>query len=487
MTSTSQQYSAVPVVSTTLVWTLFVGSVVLVAATTWFSIELAAEPLVRIDGLTKVMWVAVTFFSGIVQSFSRRYMAANRDVDLFFARIMLFTVVVMGLVAADHIVLFLALWTVMGLLMAELIGHVDAWPQARAAKRLSRRYFLAGSALLGIGLLALSTGSESGTISGILASVDSLPRSTLLLGAAPILLGALVQSALVPFHGWLLSSMTGPTPASAIMHAGFVNAGGVLLARLAPVFAVQQNVMLLIVLVGAVGSVLAQAMMLVKADYKGRLGCSTVAQMSFMILQCGLGFFVAAVTHLIVHGFYKAYLFLSTGSQVVKKAPKKKKHGYPSVVGTGVALVTAVGGGALFAALTGKGTTLTGTAPIETGIFLAVIVVISVFQGSAELLNNDSLPATVRYIGMPAVAIPALAVYAGVYNGVYALMGDLPMVSVHMEMTPVHWGLLGLFVLGHLAVQLGWLQRSRRLYVTLLNAAQANPATIPGQAGEYEN
>ncbi|MFC6756618.1 hypothetical protein ACFQER_07870 [Halomicroarcula sp. GCM10025894] len=189
MSHTSQQYSAVPVVSTTLVWTLFVGSIVLVAATTWFSIELAAEPLVRIDGLTKVMWVAVTFFSGIVQSFSRRYMRANRDEDLFFARIMLFTLVVMALVAADHVVLFLLAWTLMGLLMAELIGHVRAWPQARAAKRLSRRYFLAGSGVLGIGLLALSAGTGSATISGILASVETLPRSTLLLGARPFCSG----------------------------------------------------------------------------------------------------------------------------------------------------------------------------------------------------------------------------------------------------------------------------------------------------------
>jgi len=482
MSHTSQQYSAVPVVSTTLVWTLFIGSIVLVAATSWFSIELAAEPLVRVDGLTKVMWVAVTFFSGIVQSFSRRYMAADRDVDLFFARIMLFTLVVMGLVAADHIALFVLLWTVMGLLMAELIGHVRAWPQAQASKRLSRRYFLGGSALLGVGLLALSAGTGSGTISGILASVDSLPQSTLLLGAAPILLAALVQSALVPFHGWLLSSMTGPTPASAIMHAGFVNAGGLLLTRLAPVFAIQEYVMLGIVALGAVSSVLAQAMMLVKADYKGRLGCSTVAQMGFMILQCGLGFFAAAVAHLIIHGFYKAYLFLSTGSQVVKKAPKKHKYGYPSVVTTGVALLTAVAGGAVFALLTGKGTTLT-----DTGVFLAVIVVVSVFRGATELLNNDSLPAIVRLGGMPLVMLPALAIYAGVYNGVYALLSDLPMVSAGTAMTPAHWALLGLFLLGHLSVQLGWLQRSRRLYVTLLNTAQASPGTIPANASEYEN
>ena len=222
--------------------------------------------------------------------------------------------------------------------------------------------------------------------------------------------------------------------------------------------------------------------MLVKADYKGRLGCSTVAQMGFMILQCGLGFFAAAVAHLIIHGFYKAYLFLSTGSQVVKKAPKKHKYGYPSVVTTGVALLTAVAGGAVFALLTGKGTTLT-----DTGVFLAVIVVVSVFRGATELLNNDSLPAIVRLGGMPLVMLPALAIYAGVYNGVYALLSDLPMVSAGTAMTPAHWALLGLFLLGHLSVQLGWLQRSRRLYVTLLNTAQASPGTIPANASEYEN
>ncbi|MFC6756620.1 hypothetical protein ACFQER_07880 [Halomicroarcula sp. GCM10025894] len=147
-----------------------------------------------------------------------------------------------------------------------------------------------------------------------------------------------------------------------------------------------------------------------------------------------------------------------------------------------MALVTAVAGGAVFALLTGKGTTLT-----DTGIFLAVIVVVSVFRGATELLDNESLPAIVRLGGMPLIMIPALALYAGVYNGVYYLLKDLPMVKAGMAMTPVHWALLGLFLLGHLSVQLGWLQRSRRLYVTLLNAAQADPATIPGQASEYEN
>jgi len=482
MSQTSRQRSAVPAVSTVLAWILFLGSVGVVAATSYYSITIRVEPLFHIDGLTKVMWIAVTFFSGIIQSFSRRYMAANRDVERFFVRILLFTLSVLVMTAADHVLLFLTAWTAMGVLMAELIGHVRRWPQARVAKRLSRRYFLAGSGLLGVGLLVLALSTGAVTISGILVSVDSLSRPVLLLASGIILLATLIQSALVPFHSWLLSSMTGPTPASAIMHAGFVNAGGILLTRLAPVFAIQRNVMLLIVVLGGLSSLIAQAMMLVKADYKGRLGCSTVAQMSFMILQCGLGLFAAAVTHLIIHGFYKAYLFLSAGSQVVKKAPKKRHHGYPSIVSTAVALMTAVAGGAVFALITGK-----GTSPTDTGIFLAVIVVVSVFQGATELLEKESLPAFVRLVGMPVIMLPALALYGGTYNVIYTLLKDLPMVKTHMAMTPVHWGLLGLFLLGHLVVKMGWLQQSSRLYVALLNTAQPDPETVPGQQGEYEN
>src|SRR6056297_1630592 len=377
----AKRTSRLPTVLSRLVWSLFVANVAFAAWMAGPGDELTIDGIVHLDGLTAVMWVAVAFFSGIVHSFSRRYMAADPDVERFFGLVFLLTLVVMLLTAADHVALFALAWTSMGLIMADLIGHVRDWPQADAAGGLARRYFLAGSVLLGAGLAVLASATGKTAISGILANVEGLSPATTAVAAGLILSAAMIQSALFPFHNWLLSSMTAPTPASAMMHAGFVNAGGVLLSRLAPVFAGDVVIMLVVVVAGAVSAVLAQAWMLVKPSAKGRLGCSTVAQMGFMILQCGLGFFAAAVTHLIVHGFYKAYLFLSTGSQVVKKAPKTKKHGYPPVVTTGVALLTAVAGGAVFALLTGKGTTLT-----DTGIFLAVIVVVSVFRGATELL-----------------------------------------------------------------------------------------------------
>jgi NAD(P)H-quinone oxidoreductase subunit 5 len=469
-----------PALSTYATWSLFVLAVGFVAATVRVGATPSLGRVARVDGLTAVMWIAVTFFSGIVQSFSRRYMAADADMNRFFRHVFGFTLAVLVLVAADHVVLFLAAWTAMGLLMAALIGHVDGWREARIAGGLARRYFLAGSLLLGAGLVLLVYGTGSTTVTGILASLDALSRPMLVLSGALVVAAALVQSALLPFHGWLLSSMTAPTPSSALMHAGFVNAGGVLLTRFAPLVAAERPVLLALAVAGASSSLLAQAMMLVQPSYKGRLGCSTVAQMGFMILQCGLGFFAAAVTHLIVHGFYKAYLFLSTGSQVSKKPAKGAvPDGLPALPTLAVAVPTAVAGGVVFATLTGK-----SLAPSSSGVFLAAVVVVSVFRGATELLEARSLSPALRLLGMPVVLVPTLGLYALVYRGVSGLLGGLPSVYAPVEMSAAHWALLGLFLAGHLAVQMGWLQRHKRLYVALLNAGQPHPGTV-ATAPEY--
>ncbi|SEA24076.1 NAD(P)H-quinone oxidoreductase subunit 5 [Haloplanus vescus] len=462
----------VPVVSTYAAWLAFVLSIVVAVAVVQFHVALPTGGLVRVDGLTLVMWCAVTFFSGIVQSFARRYMAASRNLNRFFVDVALFTLAVLTMPAADNVVLFLFAWTGMGLVMADLIGYVSEWDEARAAGRLSRRYFLSGSALLtaGVGLLVLRTGAT--TITGILDGLGSVSRPVTLIAAGLIVFAALVQSALFPFHRWLLSSMTAPTPSSALMHAGFVNAGGVLLTRFAPLFVPERGLLLVIVVVGAVSALLAQAMLLVQPTYKGRLGCSTVAQMGFMILQCGLGFFAAAVTHLVVHGFYKAYLFLSTGGQVTKKPPSTGTH-ESSLLPVAAALVAAALGGVVFATLTGK-----GLDPTETGVFLTVVVTLSVFRAAVELLRNRSLSRVARLVGVAVTTIPTLAVYALVYNAISGLMHDVPAVHTPVAMTPVHWVLLALFVAGHVAVQFGWFQGRPRMYATLLNAAQPDPRTV---------
>jgi NAD(P)H-quinone oxidoreductase subunit 5 len=472
--------SSLPALLTRLVWLLWAGSLAVLIAHLWNGANWMAGDFVRIDGLTLVMWVTVTFFSGIIHSYSLRYMAGSRTIDRFFARVFAFTVVVLALVAANNIVLFVAAWLAMGLVMAGLIGHVEGWPQAQIASKKARRYFLSSSGILAIAIGTLWFHTGEATVSGIGASVGSASSLVVLFAASAIVVAAMIQSALLPFHTWLLSSMTAPTPASALMHAGFVNAGGILLARFAPVVTVDPVFMIAVVIAGAASALGGKLLKSVQTDVKGALGCSTVGQMGFMIMQAGLGFFAAAVTHLILHGCYKAYQFLASGSQVAHEPPEgPKQAGVTTPLGAVAIAVTALAGGVLFAALTGKGTKL------DTGLLLTGLVVLTVLHAAREVTNKPGLPATIRYGAVPVVALPAITIYAVVFRAIEGLMAGLPATGQPAELTPLH-ALVGLAFLGaYLAIESGRYKYSQRLYVALLNAGQPPTETLLTTKEEY--
>ncbi|RDZ47960.1 oxidoreductase [Haloferax sp. Atlit-19N] len=468
-----------PVALTKLVWALFAASVAVLFARVRLGGAWEVPGVVAVDGLTVLLWVVVTFFSGIVHSYSRRYMAGSRHETSFFATVFGFTVAVMGLVAADHVALFWLLWLAMGLAMAKLIGIVDGWSQARAAASVARRYFLASSAFLGVALAALWWATGAATVSGIAASADGLGGPVWLLACVALVLAAMIQSALVPFHGWLLSSMTAPTPASALMHAGFVNAGGILLLRFAPVVTLDATLMLGIVAVGATSALLGKLLKNVQSDVKSELGCSTIGQMGFMIMQAGLGFFGAAITHLILHGFYKAYHFLSAGAAVEHTAPTDHDAHETGVAGAVVVLATGLAGGALFAALTGKGTHL------DSGLLLVTFVVLTTLHAARNVVAHASLPTTVRYGAVPLVFLPAITVYALAYEAISSLLSGLPVVEAPAELSALHALVAGAFLVVYAAIELGVHERSHRLYVALLNASQPASSTVLTATEDY--
>ncbi|WP_442978393.1 proton-conducting transporter transmembrane domain-containing protein [Salinibacter sp.] len=470
--------SRLPRVLTRLAWGLFALSL---AALVWSpSLEWAGDAILRVDGLTRVMALVTTFVSGIVHSFSRRYMAGAKRLNAFYVRLFGLTLIVLLLTAANHLVLFAGAWAAMGWVLADLIGHIRGWPQARAASRYARQHFLGGSALLAGALGLLGAGAEAWTISGVLAAVGALPTLLVAGAAGLLLLAAMVQSALVPFHWWLLSSMTAPTPVSAFMHAGLVNAGGVLLARFAPVVFELPVVMGAIVLAGGVSALLGQAWMLVQTDVKRQLGASTVAQMGFMVLQCGLGFIPAAIAHLILHGFYKAYLFLASGSAVTHTTPESPEASDTGIAEGLVTAVAAIGGGALFATLTGKSLTA-----LNSGTVLTIFVVLAVVHATRTLVRRTSLSRPVRLGLIPAVLLPALALYAGVYKGVGMLFTDVPSAVAPMALTPLHAVLLVAFGAAYVAVERRWHRASTRLYVMLRNTAQPLSTTLLNNRDQY--
>jgi NAD(P)H-quinone oxidoreductase subunit 5 len=467
-----------PTVLTRLTWGLFALSL---GVLVWPpNPEWTLGTILHVDGLTRLMAAVTTFVSGIVHSFSRRYMAGAKHLNRFYARLFGLTLIVLLLTAANHLVLFALAWAAMGWALADLIGHIRGWPQAQAASRYARRFFLSGSALLAgaLGLLGVQAGTW--TIHGVLAAVGTLPTPVVVVASALLVLAAMIQSALVPFHRWLLSSMTAPTPVSAFMHAGLVNAGGVLLARFAPVAFELSAVMLGVVFVGGLSALIGQAWMLVQTDVKRQLGSSTVAQMGFMVLQAGLGFVPAAIAHLLLHGFYKAYLFLASGSVVEPTQPTPGERPAPSVLGGLVTLLTAVAGGALFATLTGKSLTA-----LNSGTVLTVFVVIAVLHAARTLVRRAELSATTRLWAVPAVLLPSIGLYAAVYKGVGVVLGTLPMAEAPTALTPVHWGFLAVFLLAYVAVEMGWHRTSTRLYVTLLNTSQPVPTTLLHNREQY--
>ncbi|WP_200340117.1 proton-conducting transporter transmembrane domain-containing protein [Rhodovibrio sodomensis] len=457
-----------PVFVTALVW------IACAFALAGVTLGLRGAPLelagLRIDALSLTLAVAATLVSGIVHLFALRYMAGERGQARFFGRLGLLTLVVLLLLAADHVVLFAAAWIAMGLLLASLIGHIRDWPQARAAAGRARALFLLGGAALSLGLVVLARAAGTGSIHGILGNAGAIPAGTLWFAVACFALAAMIQCGLVPFHSWLMASMTAPTPVSAFMHAGLVNAGGILLARFAPVFDALPTAMTLVFAIGAVSVLLAALAQLVQSDVKRGLAASTVAQMGFMLVQCGLGFFAAAMAHLALHGLYKASLFLGAGSAVV--TPLKCRAPRVSTGAAGVAAVAAGGaGGGAFALVSGK----LDYGLFTTGAVLVIFAGVAAAQAALAFARTASAPALAA---TPPVLAGVGALYGLLVVGAEALLAPVPGLSQPQPLTAVH--LLALLaILGAWgAVAAGLHTRSRWLYARLLTWSQPPAATV---------
>ncbi|MFB6170483.1 MAG: proton-conducting transporter membrane subunit, partial [Haloarculaceae archaeon] len=269
-------------------------------------------------------------------------------------------------------------------------------------------------------------------------------------------------------------------PASALMHAGFVNAGGILLLRFAPVVTRDPTLMLAVVVAGAASALLGKLLKSVQPDVKTGLACSTVGQMGYMIMQAGLGFFGAAITHLVLHGFYKAYQFLGAGRQVERTSPAEAETAPTGAAGLAVILVTGLAGGALFAVLTGEGTSL------DSGLLLVLFVVLTTLHAARSAVRHTSLPATLRYGAVPVVFLPAITVYALVYTAISGLLGGLPAVTAPTELTVVHGAVAAVFLAVYVGVETGVHERSQRLYVALMNASQPATSTVLTATEKYD-
>jgi NAD(P)H-quinone oxidoreductase subunit 5 len=199
------------------------------------------------------------------------------------------------------------------------------------------------------------------------------------------------------------------------------------------------------------------------------------------IMQAGLGFFGAAITHLVLHGFYKAYLFLASDAEVEHTAPADSGHatGSSGPVGLVVTVLTALAGGAIFAVVTGKGTS------VDSGLLLTGLAMLTTMHATRGALRSSSVPATYRYGTIPLVFLPAITVYAGAYTVVAGVLKGLPVVAAPRELTVVHGLVAAAFLVAYVAIETGAYRYSERLYVKLVNASRAPSSTLLTSTEDY--
>ena len=279
-------------------------------------VSMADAGFVRFDTLAVTMAVLVTFLGAVVLRFAVRYLEGDPQRTRFLVWMSLTLLAVVTLVISNHLLLLLGAWTATSLCLHRLLLH---YPDRIGAVFAARKKF-AFSRLAELSLLAASImlymGHSTWRIDELAASITSGNHAGLPAAAFLLAFCAMLKSAQFPFHSWLPDTMDTPTPVSAFMHAGIINAGGFLVLRLAPVFIAAPAAMHLLAVVGTLTAVFGAIVMLAQPGVKRALAFSTIAQMGFMMIQVGLGAWGLALLHLVAHSMYKAFAFLRAGSTI---------------------------------------------------------------------------------------------------------------------------------------------------------------------------
>ncbi len=289
------------------------------------SSALASDGLgVYVDGLTCVMLLTVTLIGAVVVRYAVRYLDGDPGQARFVQWISYTLSAVLLMVVSSHLLLFFLGWVATSHGLHRLLSF---YPERPAAVLAARKKFLIsrlGDVMLLSAFALIYQTFGSLEFREILGRASELGAHGFASTAIPALLvlGAMTKSAQFPFHTWLPDTMETPTPVSALMHAGIINAGGFLLIRTSPLLVASPAAMGLLALGGAFTALLASVVMLSQTDVKRKYAYSTVSQMGFMMMQCGLGAFSAAALHLVGHSFYKGHAFLSANSAIEPDPPQ---------------------------------------------------------------------------------------------------------------------------------------------------------------------
>ena len=272
-----------------------------------------------VDPLTIAMLGLVTFVALMVQISSLGYMRGDPRINWYFAVHALFAASMLTIILSDSFLLLYVAWELVGVCSYLLIGF---WHERPAAREAAKKAFIVTrigdvGLLIGILLLWREVGTFSMTDAFAAVHNGTLSEGVTIAAALLLFLGAMGKSAQIPFHVWLPDAMEGPTPVSALIHAAtMVVAGVFLVARVFPIFAEYDVVLLVVAIVGLATALVTSTIALVATDIKRILAYSTISHLGLMMLSLGAFGYTAAIFHLLAHGFAKALLFLGSGSVI---------------------------------------------------------------------------------------------------------------------------------------------------------------------------
>jgi len=400
---------------------------------------------VRLDWVSVTMLLLVSFVGWAVIRYAGTYLDGEDRQGAFTGWLCATLAMVLLLVQADHLVLFAAAWIGTSLCLHRLLLF---YPERPAVQRAARKKFLTartGDAAVVTAFVLLAWHHGTGDIGAILAEARAGEGGALTVAAATgLALAALLKSAQFPAHGWLTEVMETPTPVSALLHAGVINAGGFLLIRFADVMVLAPGVLAALVMIGGFTALCGCLVMLTQPAVKTSLAWSTIAQMGFMVLQCGLALFPLALLHIMAHSLYKAHAFLASGYAVEGVAAIRRPG--PVAVPGGRAVGRAFLAALAIYALVGIAFGLEGKSPqsIALGAMLIFGVAYLIAQGLADAAPRVLTRRTALYSVATSIA------YFALQTGAERLLsGTLPPTPAP---GPLEWALMVLAVLSFGAV-----------------------------------
>lgn len=356
---------------------------------------------VRYDGVASLMLAMVSFLGWVICRYSIRYLDGEPIQGRYFCWTSFTIGAVSLMVISGNLLMFIAAWVTTSLGLHQLLTHYGHRPAAQRAAWAKFTVSRIGDAALLAAAALIYSEFKTLDFAELFAAIDGQPASVtpaIQIAGFLLVVGALTKSAQFPFHTWLPQTMETPTPVSALMHAGIVNAGGYLIIRNSPLLSLTPWALTTLAVIGAVTACLAAVVMLTQTSVKKSLAYSTIAQMGFMMLQCGLGAFSAAMLHILAHSLYKSYAFLSSGSLLSQRAaalgvpPATQAVPWKKLVTPAAAVVAFLGIAFL----------IFGVNPIAKpgGILLGAVLWLALTHWIGQVMQTGSRPLVTRAISI---------------------------------------------------------------------------------------